>query len=76
MGLSIKESLSFISQIIIPLGFNAEYIVYYLQCLATGKIIAVVVINKHQVGGVSTRLEPEACRLALEFLENQGIKIE
>ena len=51
------------------------YCTYYAQCLKTGKVIAVVVVNKHQVGGSSPRMEVEACKLALQFLENQGIKI-
>ena len=58
------------------LGHCAEYCTYYVTCLKTGKVICVVVINKHQVGGSSPRMEPEACRLALQFLENQGIEIE
>ena len=56
-------------------GFSAEYMSLFAQGLDTEKIVAVKCLNKHQVGGVSPRTEPEAIRLVLHFLEDHGIKI-
>ena len=57
-------------------GWHAQYCTHYTMCLETGKINTVVVLNKHQVGGSSPRMEPAACYMALQFLQQQGIKIE
>ena len=42
----------------------------------TRKVVATVVLSKHQAGGYSPRLEVVACRLGLEFLIESGIEIE
>ena len=56
-------------------GWMAEYVTVYTIDVETSKVVAVVVLNKNQVNGSSPRMEPEAVRLSLEFLENSGIPI-
>ena len=60
---------------ILVTGHAAEYITYCDMDLRSNKVAAVVVLNKHQTGGSSPRLEVEACRISLEFLQQSGIKI-
>ena len=57
-------------------GVCAKYITYYLMDSRTRKVVATVVLSKHQAGGYSPRLEVVACRLGLEFLIESGIEIE
>ena len=58
------------------LGFDAQYNTFYTMDLNSKRVLSVVVLNKNQVGGSSPRMEPESCRLSLDFLQKSGIRIK